>query len=276
MQGRIIKSLSGEYDVLLDGNVIVCKPLGIFRHKNLAPKVGDVVEVKGNKITKVADRKNDFVRPNIANIDKVFILTSFVEPDFNTNLLDRLIALSEWNDVSIVLGMTKADLVDIADYEYLIEYYKNLGYPVYILPYESKKIIKEIDDHICVVAGQSGVGKSSMINLFDANFQIATNAISQALGRGKHTTRHVELLPVGTGWIADTPGFGILDLDMDLFSLSHTFREFFAAKCKFAQCLHIQEPGCQVLALLKQGSILQSRYDNYRLFLEEIKNQRKY
>lgn len=275
MQGLIIKSISGEYTVNTTEGDIVTKPLGVFRHKKISPKVGDIVKVEGNKIIEVLPRKNDLIRPSIANVDKVFILTSLIKPDLNLNLLDRLISISEWENIDIVLVFTKADLVDIDNYKKELDYYNKIGYPVYLMPGNKEQIIKEINNKVCVVAGQSGVGKSTMINTFDEAFNINTNEISRALGRGKHTTRHVELHWVECGWIADTPGFGISNLEMDLLTLSHTFIDFFASNCKFAKCLHLAEPGCQVKDKVKKECILQSRYDNYLAFVDEIKNRKK-
>jgi ribosome biogenesis GTPase len=275
MQGLIIKSISGEYTVLIGEEQIVCKPLGIFRHKNMSPKVGDIVDVENFMITEIHERKNDLIRPSIANVDKVFIITSLVEPDLNTNLLDRLISLVEWENIDTVLIFTKADLTNIENYKLVLDYYHKLGYPVYIMPGSAKEIINEISENISVVAGQSGVGKSTMLNTFE-DFGIKTDKISRALGRGKHTTRHTELLPVGNGWIADTPGFGILDLDMDVASLSHTFREFFNLECRFSNCLHLEEPGCSVRKAVQNKEVLESRYANYKQFVLEIKNRKKY
>lgn len=275
MQGQIIKSISGEYTIISNGQQYICKPLGIFRHKNISPKVGDIVTIEENMIIDIEERKNDLSRPSIANVDKVFIITSLIEPNFNSNLLDRLIALVEWENIDIVLIFTKADLINIKEFSDIINYYMDLGYPSYLMPGSKDLITKEIENNITVVAGQSGVGKSTMINTF-SEFGIKTAEISQALGRGKHTTRHVELLKVGNGWIADTPGFGISDLNMDLTTLSHSFREFFKRNCRFSTCLHLEEPGCKVKEDVKKGLILKSRYDNYRLFVTEIQSKKKY
>lgn len=275
MQGQIIKAISGEYTVKTNGKEIVCKPLGVFRHKKISPKVGDIVTIDNNIIIEIEDRKNDLIRPSVANIDKVLIITSLVEPDLNTNLLDRLITLVEWMNIEIILIFTKADLINSKDFDDIINYYKSLGYPCFLLPGSTEEVKKEISNGISVVAGQSGVGKSTMINAF-SDFGIKTAAISKALGRGKHTTRHVELLPVGDGWIADTPGFGILDLEMDLKTLSHCFREFFDRDCRFSTCLHLEEPGCKVQEDVNNGTILESRYYNYKQFVSEINKRKKY
>lgn len=273
MQGLIIKIISGDYFVKINDEVIKCKPLGVFRHKKITPKVGDIVEVEDNTIIKIQDRKNELIRPVVANIDKVFIVTSLVEPDLNLNLLDRIICQAEYNNIEIILVFTKVDLTDHTKYNNIFEYYKSLDYKIFLAPTDYELIKQEINDNVCVVAGQSGVGKSTLINLFD-NFNIKTDEISKALGRGKHTTRCSELLQVGTGFIADTPGFGMVDLDMDLVSLSHSFKEFFECKCKFNPCLHLNEPNCQVKEKVNNNEILKSRYDNYLDFVNEIKNKK--
>ena len=273
MQGLIIKIISGDYFVKINDEVIKCKPLGVFRHKKITPKVGDIVEVEENTIIKIQDRKNELIRPVVANIDKVFIVTSLVEPDLNLNLLDRIICQAEYNNIEIILVFTKVDLTDHTKYNNIFEYYRSLDYKIFLAPTDYELIKQEINDNVCVVAGQSGVGKSTLINLFD-NFNIKTDEISKALGRGKHTTRCSELLQVGTGFIADTPGFGMVDLDMDLVSLSHSFKEFFECKCKFNPCLHLNEPHCQVKEKVNNNEILKSRYDNYLDFVNEIKNKK--
>ena len=273
MQGLIIKIISGDYFVKINDEVIKCKPLGVFRHKKITPKVGDIVEVEENTIIKIQDRKNELIRPVVANIDKVFIVTSLVEPDLNLNLLDRIICQAEYNNIEIILVFTKVDLTDHTKYNNIFEYYRSLDYKIFLAPTDYELIKQEINDNVCVVAGQSGVGKSTLINLFD-NFNIKTDEISKALGRGKHTTRCSELLQVGTGFIADTPGFGMVDLDMDLVSLSHSFKEFFECKCKFNPCLHLNEPHCQVKEKVNNNEILKSSYDNYLDFVNEIKNKK--
>ena len=273
MQGLIIKIISGDYFVKINDEDIKCKPLGVFRHKKITPKVGDIVEVEDNTIIKIQDRKNELIRPVVANIDKVFIVTSLVEPDLNLNLLDRIICQAEYNNIEIILVFTKVDLTDHTKYNNIFEYYRSLDYKIFLAPTDYELIKQEINDNVCVVAGQSGVGKSTLINLF-YNFNIKTNEISKALGRGKHTTRCSELLQVGTGFIADTPGFGMVDLDMDLVSLSHSFKEFFECKCKFNPCLHLNEPHCQVKEKVNNNEILKSRYDNYLDFVNEIKNKK--
>lgn len=273
MRGLIVKIISGDYFVKCGEEIIKCKPLGVFRHKRITPKVGDVVEVKDNTIIEIQKRKNELIRPVVANIDKVFIVTSLVEPDLNLHLLDRIICQAEYNNIESVLIFSKTDLVNLDDYQNIFDYYKSIGYKIYLSPIDFERIKEEISDSICVVAGQSGVGKSTLINLFD-DFNIKTDEISKALGRGKHTTRCSELLKIGNGYIADTPGFGTVDLDMDLVSLSQTFREFFSCRCKYNPCLHINEPHCMVKEKVENNEILKSRYENYLDFVKEIKNKK--
>lgn len=277
--GLIIKSISGEYVVEVDGTEYTCKPIGLFRYKKITPRVGDkciIDYVDGAWVIKdIKKRKNELVRPVVANIDKVIIVTSLIEPDLNLNLLDRLICQVEYSDIPIVLVFSKADLVNLDDYKEIINYYKNLDYKVYTTPSEVIQLKQEFNDCICVLAGQSGVGKSNLINNLDLGISLKTGEISNALGRGKHTTRHTELYKIGSGYLADTPGFGALDLEMDEATLSQTFKEFFKLRCKYNPCYHLAEPGCKIKEEVDNGHILKSRYDNYLLFLKEIKEAKQ-
>lgn len=280
MRGLIIKAISGEYTIIDQENKIhVAKPRGLFRFKEHAPKVGDWVEfdAKHKVIQKIAQRRNELNRPVIANVDKVFLVFSVREPDLNLRLLDRLLAIIEYMDIEIVIVFTKLDLLaDRGDFDQINEYYRSIGYKTYLSGLNAipvKEIKAEIDGYISVLAGQSGAGKSTLLNALDPSFQLKTDVISRALGRGKHTTRHVELLRIEGGWIADTPGFGNVDFDFpDLLTLSHSFREFFAHsdKCKFNRCLHLDEPGCAIKDMVADGVILHSRYQNYALFYREV------
>ena len=276
MPGLVIKAISGEYEVYKDGLITRCKPLGIFRHRGDEPKVGDYVLFDNKTITEILPRKNSLVRPNVSNIDKVFIITSLIEPDLNLHLLDRLITLSEWMNIPAILVFTKADLVDLTNFSKILAYYASLNYPIYVLPQESETLKKEINDAVSVVAGQSGVGKSTLINRLGASITLKTQEVSKALGRGKHTTRHTELIRFASGWIADSPGFSLLDLEMDSLSLSHTFRDFFPHKCRFNKCLHLAEPDFSIKEKVKNNQILPSRYENYLQFMQEIKDKKKY
>ena len=277
--GLIIKSISGEYVVLVGSEELICKPIGLFRYKGISPRVGDkcIIDfVDGAWVIKeIKQRKNELIRPVVANIDKVIIVTSLTEPDLNLNLLDRLICQVEYSDIPIVLVFSKADLVDLEDYKEVIDYYKSLDYKVYTTPNEVNELKEEFNDCICVLAGQSGVGKSNLINFLDLGINLKTGEISNALGRGRHTTRHTELYRIGSGYLADTPGFGALDLEMDEATLSQTFKEFFKLRCKYNPCYHLAEPGCKIKEEVENGHILKSRYDNYLLFLKEIKEAKQ-
>ena len=280
-EGQIIKSISGEYTIASNNEKIVCKPRGVFRYKGMTPKVGDLVKFDGKSIYEIKNRKNDLIRPVIANVDKAFLVFSVKEPELNLNLLDRMLAIIEFNNIEAIIVFTKLDLLeDKTEYEIVKEYYQKIGYTIYesskdFLPHD---LLSELDGNVCVLTGQSGVGKSTLLNHFDENLNIKTNEISQALGRGKHTTRHVELLPLGGGYLADTPGFGTVDfIGMDLSSMSHAFVEFFESlpNCKFGQCLHINEPNCEVKRKVENNEILKSRYENYLLFMKEIQETKK-
>ncbi len=284
-KGLIIKSISGEYDVVLNDTIYTCKPRGVFRYQEKNVKVGDYVEIdtETKSILKIYPRKNDLIRPVIANVDKAFLVFSVKEPDLNLNLLDRLIAIMEYNNIESIIVFSKMDLLlEEEKEEYLVikEYYQEIGYKVYEVDKEKndEAILNEFKDSVCVLAGQSGVGKSSILNKIDASLFLKTNDISHALGRGKHTTRHVELHKVGEGYLADSPGFGIVDFkDFDPLTLSHTFVEFFekSDNCKFSKCLHINEPKCFIKEEVEKGNILKSRYENYLLFNKEIEKNIK-
>lgn len=280
--GLITKLISGEYTIKYGDEYCTCKPRGVFRYKNMTPLVGDMCEVdlSTNTILKIFPRKNELVRPACANIDKVFLIFSVVEPQLNLNLLDRMLAYYEYNDIECVIVFTKLDLVNdesiMIKLNEIEKYYNKIGYRTY----RSKKdlqieeIESELDNKVCVFAGQSGSGKSTLLNLF--GFNQKTDQISYALGRGKHTTRCVELLPLKNGLVADTPGFGIIALDFDCVMLSHSFKEFFelSSECKYNGCIHLNEPKCKVKDEVEKGTILKSRYENYLVFINEIKERK--
>ncbi len=283
-KGLVVKAISGEYTVFLPNQqMIACKPRGLFRHHEKSPLVGDVVDINEEErvIINIYPRKNSLERPTIANVDKVFLVFSVIEPDLNLNLLDRLISMIEYQDIEIIIVFTKLDLLlNKENFNSIYDYYQQLGYRIYRndTPDFIEQIKQEVNEHLCVVAGQSGVGKSTLLNIIDPELNIKTNIVSTALNRGKHTTRHIELIRILEGWLADTPGFGIADFEeIDLLTLSNTFREFYQAspKCKFSKCTHINEPGCEVKRLVETNTILSSRHQNYLLFAKEIKETKK-
>ena len=291
-KGLITCLVAGQYTIYdLDTKTTsVAKPRGVFRIKGISPKVGDYVEytegVGESIITKLETRTTDLVRPAVCNVSQAFVVFSVKEPDLNLNLLDRFITILEFYNIVPILIFNKWDLLtdkkEKESIEKIIEYYHNIGYDT-IITSAKENLLNElsnyIEGHISVITGQSGVGKSSLLNTLDPTFSIKTNDISKALNRGKHTTRHVELLQLGDGWIADTPGFGTMDfIDMNEVDVSHSFIEFFkeSADCKYNGCLHLNEPHCAVKKLVDEKTILPSRYENYVQFITETKSKRKW
>ena len=204
---------------------------------------------------------------------------SVKKPDFSTILLDKLITIIEFNNIKPIICLSKMDLeIDKTMINKYIDYYKSIGYLVILnTDYDSlKKIFK---DKITVITGQSGVGKSTLLNNLDHSLTLKTNEISDALGRGKHTTRHVELINLFDGLVADTPGFSSMSfIGMNNCDIKNNFVEFrkYIGMCKYSDCMHIKDDGCYIKALVDKGIILKSRYDNYKKFIEEVKNQKNY
>jgi ribosome biogenesis GTPase len=289
-EGKIIKALSGFYYVMTDsGEVIQCRGRGVFRKNKVTPLVGDDVIFQADNeqegyILDVKTRKNELVRPPIANVDQAILVFSAVEPDFSTSLLDRFLVLIEFNHIQPIICITKMDLVkDEArkKVEQYISDYEKAGYTVLWTSSETEAGIEELkpllEEKISVFAGQSGVGKSSLLNVLRPDLDLKTSIISAHLGRGKHTTRHVELIHVGRGLVADTPGFSSLEFtDIEGEDLNYCFPEIerISENCKFRGCLHMQEPKCAVKEAVEAGEIPQYRYDHYQLFLQEIKDRK--
>ena len=284
-KGLVIRLIAGEYKVYdLDTKVIInAKPRGVMRIKASAPKVGDYVDYtlideKNGIIESIKERRNDLIRPYISNIDQAFVIFSVKEPDLNLNLLDKFLVTLEFNNITPIIVFNKWDLIkndEVNEIKDIIKYYESIGYKT-IITSCSKCILSDLKEYIknkiSVFTGQSGVGKSSLLNLIDPALSIETNEISLALGRGKHTTRHVELLQVESGWVADTPGFGTIDFEgMEKIDLAQNFIEFFkhSSDCKFNGCLHINEPSCKVKDLVANNTILKSRYENYITFVND-------
>ena len=237
--------------------------------------VGDyvIINTEDNVIESILERKNELDRPVIANVDIALIVTSTKKPNLDLNLLDKLISVITFNDIEPVVCFTKLDLLNEVEKENidnLRKYYEMIGINC-VYNTETAEIKRLLDNNIVVLAGQTGAGKSSLLNRLDDELDIETNEISEALGRGKHTTRHVELYEISDGYIADTPGFSALDLkDMNKEQLRDTFVEFRNYECKFRDCMHHKESKCGVKEALEDKMILQSRYNNYLLFLEEV------
>lgn len=280
--GRIIRVLSGFYTVHDGNNAVVCKARGKFRKDDLKPLVGDICDYtqEGNNegyIMKIHPRKNALIRPPVANIDQAIIVVSAKEPDFSTVLLDRFLALIEHEDIEPIIMVTKMDLVNANDSIFeTLDQYRKANYRIITTSQDEVEISDEIKtlfkNKITVITGQSGVGKSSFLNRIMPNLELKTGEISNVLGRGKHTTRHVELFELFGGWVADTPGFSSLELNMTDRELATSFHDFkmYSASCKFRGCLHKSEPGCGVKEAVENGDITQERYQHYLQFLEEI------
>lgn len=274
MQGKIIKNISNDYTVQTKtGDVFVCKCRGKFRNMNITPLVGDEVnfDEQQNYILEILPRKNELTRPPVANISQVVILTSVKHPNFSSYLLDKLITVIEYNRIEPIICFTKLDLLDeseMREIKVVMDYYKKIGYQVYCNTQleELKGLFK---DKITVFTGQSGAGKSTLLNHLDAKLQLKTSEISYVLGRGKHTTRHVELIPLFGGLVADTPGFSALDFEMDPSCIRDQFREFETYKefCKYKDCMHDKEDHCMIKEKVSDGTIMKSRYENYIQFI---------
>lgn len=275
MIGRVIKLISNMWTVQVEEHYYECSSIGKFKYLKVSPLVGDMVEIDiDNKvITKIYPRKNELVRPPIVNVDQAIILTSCKEPDFSSNLLDKMIVIIEYNNVKPIICFTKYDLLkDTTQIDEIINYYRSIGYKVYINSSieEIKTIFRE---KVTVLTGQTGVGKSSLLNSLKKDLNLPTGEISKALGRGKHTTRHVELLEIEGGLVADTPGFSSLDfIGMDKSDIKDNFIEFYENqdKCKYKDCVHLKEDGCYIKKMVDEGKIRKTRYENYKKFIESI------
>ncbi|QIW53346.1 ribosome small subunit-dependent GTPase A [Lactococcus raffinolactis] len=282
--GRILKSLSGFYYIKdeRDGLVYQTRARGNFRQKGTKPIVGDFAEFSAEEnsegyVLALKARENMLVRPPIANIDQAVVVISAIEPNFSLNLLDRFLVLLTNKGIYPLIYLSKLDLVpDLAVYEKTRDEYEKIGYKFFMNDWQ--KILPEFSSKVTVFMGQTGVGKSTLLNKIAPEMLLATQEISDKLGRGRHTTRHVELFEVHDGLIADTPGFSSLDYEIDNQpDLNAAFPEILPESfgCKFRECTHTHEPKCQVKPAVESGEILQSRYDNYLLFLAEIQGKRE-
>ncbi|NMI05979.1 ribosome small subunit-dependent GTPase A [Paenibacillus sp. SZ31] len=298
-EGIIVKALSGYYYVMpvedngvpsVEGSAVQCRARGIFRKRGTSPLVGDRVsymltENGEGTVDEIRKRETELIRPQVANVSLAVLLFSVKEPDMNLNLLDKFLVHIEQAGLDALIVLTKQDLADpakdtVAEVKAL---YEQVGYEVISTSSrtgEGSELLRDrLAGKISVFSGQSGVGKSSMLNALMPGLTLETSAISMRLGRGKHTTRHVELIPLDNGgFVADTPGFSQLDfLEIGVEELSTCFREFaqFADQCKFRGCTHTHEPGCRVLVAKEEGLISESRYQHYVLFLTEMKDKKR-
>lgn len=305
-QGYIVKALSGYYYVLpeesdlREAKTVTCRGRGVFKNRNITPLVGDRVmyaetENGEGTVTEILPRTSELIRPPIANVNVVVLVFSVTEPVLNLQLLDKFLVHIENTGIDVLLCFTKSDLLKednessvpkemtVAELERITKLYEGIGYTVVKTSSKLQEgveaILHHLDGAVSVFAGQSGVGKSSLLNAMISGLNLETNAISQRLGRGKHTTRHVELMPLTNGGlVADTPGFSQLDfMEVEAEGLSGCFKEFaaIAEGCRFRGCLHLHEPDCKVRDAVAEGTIAASRYDHYLLFLTEIKDRKR-
>ncbi len=287
MQGVIIKAISGFYYVNTGDCIYECKARGSFRKAEVSPVVGDrvIISVTGNKgvIEEINERKNLLNRPMVANIDKLFIVSSHSCPAPDTFIIDRLTAVCEYNKIVPVIVFNKCDTGSFAEFERI---YKNTPYNVYTVSAKTgegiQSIREEIGNNICAFAGNSGVGKSSILNAILPNLELKTGEISEKLGRGRHTTRHTELFPCGDGFVVDTPGFSSFEGEKQNYDFKEAlplcFPEFsyYLDLCKFTSCTHMCEKGCAVLKAVMENKIEISRHNSYVKLFNELKDLKEW
>lgn len=285
--GRIIRIISNQYTIENENGTVIASPRGRMRLSE-KPITGDLVEFETfgdeSRINKVINRRNRLLRPSVANVDQAFIVTSAKDPEYSAHLLNRLIFLAALAGAEPVIVLTKSDLLDAegqAALEKEMDLYRQAGYRVLIThPGTNDDELKEaLKDRITVLCGQSGAGKSSLLNRLEPSFKLHTQITSKALGRGKHTTRHCELHHVADGLVADTPGFSSLDYaHVDTDHLDEAIIDFapYLGECRFKDCKHLDEPDCAVKIALKEGKINPSIYEDYSQIMREAIASKKY
>ena len=292
MKGKIVKGISGFYYVhVAETGIYECKAKGIFRNQKIKPLVGDDVEIvvldeekRIGNVEKILPRTRELIRPAVANIDMALVIFAAAKPDPNFNLLDRFLCMMEYQKVPVTICFNKCDLVTEEQREVLRKIYELAGYELLFTSAKTQENVEKLKSvlqgKMTAVAGPSGVGKSSLINDLQDAVQMQTGGISDKIERGKHTTRHSQIIPIAENtYIMDTPGFSSMDLPgfskEDLWTCYPEFVEY-EPYCRFQGCSHINEPDCGVKEALTDGKISQVRYDNYKLLYEELKNRQKY
>ena len=273
MTGRIIKNISNDYTIESDNKLYICKPCGKLRMKNITPLVGDFVEFDDNNnyLLNILPRKNELIRPSIANVDYGVIVQSVKDPDLDLVLLDKSLTIISYNNITPIIYFSKLDLLNNEELKKIntyISYYQQIGYLVSTTPVD---LLNKIKEKTVVLTGQSGAGKSTLLNTIDHNLNLKTAEISYALGRGKHTTRHTELFHTHNTFIVDTPGFSKIDfIGMSNIAIRDNMKEMFdnLEYCKYQDCMHVSEDGCHVIELVNNNKILKSRYQNYLNFIK--------
>ena len=292
MIGKIMKGIAGFYYVgVVESGVYECKAKGIFRKDKIKPLVGDDVEIEAlneeeklGNIVKILPRRSELIRPAVANIDQALVIFAAREPKPNLSLLDRFLVIMEKQDVPVIICFNKQDLCDEEEVGRLKEIYEACGYPVVLASAKQGEGIEEIKSLLrgktTTVAGPSGVGKSSLTNLLQNEVQMETGEISKKLGRGRHTTRHSQIIQIEKDtWLYDTPGFTSFYVEeIEKEELRFYFREFskYEGTCRFQGCTHTHEPGCMVKNALEEGKISKERYENYLELYGELKEKRRY
>ncbi|KQL44237.1 GTPase RsgA [Brevibacillus choshinensis] len=289
-EGRIVKALSGFYYVADEGRIFSCRARGLFKKKGakVNPLVGDwvvydAINEEEGYVMEVGERTSELVRPPISNVDQAVLVFSMYKPAFSALLLDKFLVHTEKAGIDSVIILSKADQVSEEEVAAVVQKYEAIGYTVIPTSTKQQRGLQEVrdilHDRISVFAGQSGVGKSSLINALFPGVSLQTGDVSEKLGRGKHTTRHVELIALdGGGYVADTPGFSSLEfMDLTELDLAEAFRDFSdrAPDCKFRGCLHVTEPSCAVQDAVESGELSKERYENYLQFREELKEYQR-
>ena len=273
MEGQIVKILSNLYTVNSNGKIYECHSRGKFRNNKITPMVGDFVKFdeENNYILEIMPRLNELERPLVSNVDQGLIVTSLKGPDFSTNLLDKILVVMEYHKIKPIICLTKSDLLNSKEKKEIkkyVKYYKSLGYKV-LYNTNLFRIKRLFRGHTTVFTGQSGAGKSTLINKLDKRLNLETGEISKALGRGKHTTRFVQLIELFGGKVVDTPGFSMIEFNgMTKEDIRDSFIEFKKYPCPFKDCMHLTEKECRVKKEVKNKNILESRYEDYKKFID--------
>lgn len=291
MQGKIIKGIAGFYDVAVEGTIYRCRAKGIFRNQKVKPLVGDWVEIEildekdreGN-LTEILPRMNELIRPAVANVDQAIVVFAAKNPKPNYNLLDRFLMTMEKQGIPVTVCFNKKDLAKEKELAQLESIYERCGHPVVFISAKEGNGIHEIRDLIrgktTVLAGPSGVGKSSLMNQLNPDANMEVGAVSRKIQRGRHTTRHSELIMIESGtFVLDTPGFSSLFIDrFEEDEVKDYFQEFapYESQCRFQGCSHTHEPDCGVKKALEEGRISRTRYENYVNIYQELKEKRKW
>lgn len=280
-KGIITKGIGGFYYVEVANTTYECKARGVFRKNKVMPLVGDTVEISINEnaentIDKICERKNFLIRPPVSNIDNLIIVVSTVEPRPNFLVIDKLIAVAEYKNIEPIIVVSKTDL---GDYSNIVDAYKNSGITLIVIEEDNdvEKVKRLMEGKITAFTGNSGVGKTTLLNKLDSSLKLSTGSISEKLGRGRHTTREAQLFNVCGGYVIDTPGFSSFEFGKNEIikkdELAECFREFreYLGTCQFTSCSHTNDKGCKICEAVKNGLISESRHNNYIAMYNQAK-----